>query len=92
MKRSIVLLWLACLFWGGTQLSAQVVLNEVRYNGSDQIELKNLGPGMANVTNWWICHLFSYSQISSLTLVSGNLNMAPGDITVLSGMDLNNVN
>jgi len=67
---------------------AQVIIDEVQYVGTDRVELRNIGTTNVDITNWWICHLFSYSQISSLS-VTGNLDMAPGDITVISGFSLN---
>ncbi|MEM7654978.1 MAG: hypothetical protein AAF399_02520, partial [Bacteroidota bacterium] len=90
MKRFLTLSFLGGLILQLSSLQAQVVINEVQYQGTDRIELKNLGAGMANISGWWICHLFSYSAFSSLTLESGSLNMPPGSITVLSGMSLNN--
>lgn len=74
-----------------TILSAQVKLNEVLYSSSqDQVELKNFGSTSVNVSSWWLCALGFYNQIGTLTVVSGELNIAPGGILALSGKNLNN--
>ncbi|MFQ5639018.1 MAG: FlgD immunoglobulin-like domain containing protein [bacterium] len=74
-----------------TFLSAQVKLNEVLYSTSDdQIELKNFGSTSVNVSSWWFCALGLYDQISTLTVVSGELNIPPGGLLALSGKSLNN--
>ncbi|MFQ5823966.1 MAG: hypothetical protein ACE5JB_07920, partial [bacterium] len=71
-------------------LTAQVKINEVFYSTTgDQIELKNFGTSSVDVSNMWVCSRFSYAQISNLTVVSGNLNLAPDGILALSSFNLN---
>ncbi len=67
-------------------LSAQVKINEVLYATSGaQIELKNFGATSVDVSNWWLCALFRYTQISGMTVISGSLNIPAGGILALSG-------
>ncbi|MEQ9229101.1 MAG: Calx-beta domain-containing protein, partial [Cyclobacteriaceae bacterium] len=66
-----------------------IIINEVEYLGTDRIELKNTSDGTVDISAFWMCSLFSYEQISNLTLESGSLSMAPGSITVLSGFSMN---
>ncbi|MEL6853357.1 MAG: hypothetical protein AAFP92_32905, partial [Bacteroidota bacterium] len=75
----ILCLLLGCLSIGN--LSAQVVLNEVRYQGQDIIELRNTGSTTVDISNWWLCANFSYVQLNDPSLsMSGSLNILPGDI------------
>ena len=70
-------------------LDAQVKINEVLYSASDdQIELKNFGTSSVDVSGWWFCSRFSYTQLSGMTIVSGSLNISPGAILALSGISL----
>jgi len=77
-----------------TSVNAGIVINEVSYlgaSGSDQIELLNTGASSVDISSWWICSRFSYSQLTALTLDSGSLNIAAGQLTVLTvNFDLNN--
>ena len=66
-----------------------VVINEVEYTSTDQIELMNYGDTTVNISNYWFCSLFSYAQLNSLTIISGDLDLAPGERVVLSGFALN---
>ena len=67
----------------------QVVINEVQYVGTDQIELKNTGSSMVDVSNWWLCYRFVYRQLSAANItVTGNTLMQPGDIITISGTGL----
>ncbi len=70
-------------------LQAQVKINEVLYATSgDQIELKNFGTTAVDVSGWWFCSRFIYTQLNSMTLMSGSLNIPPGGIVALSGKSL----
>ncbi|MEM7369190.1 MAG: T9SS type A sorting domain-containing protein [Bacteroidota bacterium] len=74
----------------GQLLHGQVIINEVKYGGtSDTVELKNVGTTTVNVSSWWFCYRFVYNQLNSLT-ASGNLNMAPGSIVYVTGLNMNN--
>ena len=66
-----------------------VVINEVEYSSTDQIELMNYGDTTVNISNYWFCSLFSYAQLNSLTIISGDLDLASGERVVLSGFALN---
>lgn len=83
------LLCFSALLACSSLLHGQVIINEVQYVGTDQVELKNVGTTTINVSSWWFCNLFVYNQLSSLT-ATGSLNMAPGDIVVVTGFSLNN--
>ncbi|MEL6134497.1 MAG: lamin tail domain-containing protein, partial [Bacteroidota bacterium] len=68
---------------------AQVVINEVQYGSSSSVELKNTGSTTVDISNWWLCYLFTYRQLSAMNItVTGNTMMAPGDIVTLSGSGL----
>lgn len=67
-----------------------IIINEVEYFGTDRIELKNVSTGTVDISNYYlITDGSTNSIISSLTLESGTLSMAAGDIVVLSGLALN---
>ena len=78
-----------------TVVGAQVVINEVSYTGAgadDWVEIKNLGPGTADVSNYWFCARFSYARVGLLVLLDGtDFVLDPGEIvTVRAWRDLNN--
>lgn len=73
------------LFIGLSNLKAQVVINELMYNGGDMVELKNLGSSPVDVSSWWLCTFPLYNQISSLTIVSGSTTIPPNGLLVISG-------
>ena len=83
MKRALpsYLLIFTLLLFCNTAKS-QVVINEVMPNGS--IEIKNLGGSTVNISTWWICNFPDYRQLSSLTLMCGNLILGPGQILAVS--------
>ncbi|MFQ5631158.1 MAG: T9SS type A sorting domain-containing protein [bacterium] len=75
-----------------TILTAQVKLNEVRFAASGaEVELKNFGSTAVDVSSWWLCARFFYTQIGGMTIVSGTLNIPAGGILAVSGggMSLN---
>ncbi|MEL6355723.1 MAG: T9SS type A sorting domain-containing protein [Bacteroidota bacterium] len=60
-----------------------VVISEVAVDGS--IEIFNGTDSTVNVGSYWLCDFPTYEQLSSLTLVCGDLNLAPGEVLVVSG-------
>lgn len=64
-----------------------IVINEVYYLGNsasnDWIEIKNTGSSTIDVGDWWLCARFSYGRLSSMTVLSGDLNLGPGEIAVV---------
>ena len=78
----------SCLFLlgslglGRAQL-ATIQISEI--NANDQVELVNTGDEMINVSSLWLCDFPVYDQIGDLTIVCGDMNLAPGDFLVVSG-------
>lgn len=67
----------------------QIVISEVDYNGNignDVLELKNVGQTTINISSWWICSRIRYNQLSSLNVVTGSLNLSPGNLVTLDGL------
>jgi hypothetical protein len=67
-----------------------IVINEVYYveggdgEEPDWIELKNIGEGTIDIGEWWLCSVFSYQQLNTMTLLDGeDLILGPGEIVVL---------
>lgn len=62
-----------------------VVLNEVRYQGEDTIEILNNGTGSVDLSNYWLClGPGQYVEIGTLTPVSGSLQLASAEYLVLN--------
>jgi len=81
--RNILLLFYFTFFISSVSFSqAEIVLNEI-YPNSNQIELKNIGNSSTNVGSYWFCNFPSYTQVQNATIVSGSLDMAPGDILLV---------
>lgn len=69
-------------------LTAQIVINEID-PANNTVELKNTGVMSMDVSTYQFCSFPTYNQLSTLTLVSGSLDMAPGSLTVISGHSMN---
>ncbi len=61
-----------------------VVFNEVRYQGTDQIEIFNAGNQEADISDYWLClGPGTYVQIGNVTPVSGSSTIPAGGYLVL---------
>jgi Secretion system C-terminal sorting domain len=95
MKKGLHIALFLCYF-NAFHVQAQVVLNELAFNGflGNFLELKNLGPATVNVSGYWLFTTAPNNtptsvQLSSLNLVCGSLVMAPGEIIVFDDVDEN---
>lgn len=87
MKRiSLALL----VFVSSLSLSSQIVINEIVYGTSQAVEIKNLGPSSLDISDYWLCSFPTYNQLSSLTVLSGSLNLDAGALLVVSGHGYSN--
>jgi hypothetical protein len=68
----------------GIQSQSQIIINEFQPE-TNTIELKNIGNTTVDVSSYEACSFPEYNAMDELTLVSGTLLMAPGDITVVQG-------
>ena len=71
-----------------TNLQAQVVINEIYPDGT--LELKNTGTETVDISNYWLCDRPTYTRVGTLDVVSGDLNLAPGDLIVFENWDFLN--
>ncbi|MEY8848806.1 T9SS type A sorting domain-containing protein [Psychroserpens sp. XS_ASV72] len=54
------------------------------------VQIHNYGGTTVDVSSYWFCHLFTYSQLSGGTVQSGSLNLAPGaDVVVQASSNFN---
>ncbi len=62
-----------------------VVLNEIKYQGGDWIEIYNNGNTAADLSNYWLClGPGRYQQLSGITPQSGSINnLSPDEYLVL---------
>jgi hypothetical protein len=70
-----------------TQAYSQVLINEFLPE-TGQVELVNLGGAMQDVSTLVLCSFPTYNVLSSLTLESGSLLLAPGELVVVSGHNM----
>lgn len=67
-----------------------VVINEVEYLVNDQIELYNNGNTEVDLTDYWMCfgpgQYFRIGNAAQTNIVSGNVNLAPGEFLVISSV------
>jgi len=67
--------------------------SQIRYTKIDPVAntltIHNYGSSAINVSGYFICHLFSYQQLSTLTTDSGNLMLGAGNDLMISGFTLN---
>lgn len=67
------------------EAEVSVVLNEVQYRATDQVEILNNGTSAADLSDYWVClGPGNYAQLSTITPVSGVVNnLLPGEYLVL---------
>lgn len=70
------------------------LFSQIRYVQVDPatnvVTIQNFGASTVDISGWWICHLFSYDQLSNGTVNSGSLNLAPGaQVNLTLGQNLN---
>ncbi len=65
-----------------------VVINEVEYLIDDEIELYNNGNVSVDLSNYWMCfgpgQYFRIGDAAATSIVSGNVDLAPGEFLVIS--------
>lgn len=62
-----------------------IVLNEIRYQGEDTIEILNNGTESVDLTNYWLClGPGQYVEIGTLTPISGSIDLASAEYLVVS--------
>ena len=83
LKGSGLLFFLCLFFLLPSTGNTQVIINEVFPNGT--FELKNNGNTVVDVSDYWICTFPVYTQLSSLSIECGSLNLQPDAEVVLSG-------
>lgn len=69
-----------------------VVINEVEYLVNDEIELYNNGDLAVDLADYWLCFgpgaYFRIGDDTMTNIVSGSVNLAPGDFLVVSAVSL----
>ncbi|WP_435624867.1 hypothetical protein [Flagellimonas sp.] len=65
-----------------------IVINEVEYLVDDLIELYNNGTETVDLSNYWMCfgpgQYFRIGDATATEIVSGNVNLAPGEFLVIT--------
>ncbi|GAA4272645.1 spondin domain-containing protein [Aquimarina gracilis] len=70
---------------GSDGVENNVVFNEIRYQGTDLIEILNLGNQEADLSDYWLClGPGTYERIGDLTPESGSTVVPAGEYLVLS--------
>lgn len=68
-----------------TDETTSVVINEVRFQGEDTIEILNNGQNSLDLSNYWLClGPGQYVEVGSLTPVSGAIDLESGEYLVLN--------
>lgn len=62
---------------------AQIRMIEVD-PATNTVKIRNYGGTTEDLTSYWFCHLFTYSQLGSGSVQSGSLNLAPGEEVVVT--------
>ncbi|WP_435578102.1 T9SS type A sorting domain-containing protein [Gilvibacter sp.] len=88
MKKKTLHLLVLLLVSLMTNLQAQVVINEIYPDGT--LELKNTGTETVDISNYWLCDRPTYTRVGTLDVVSGDLNLAPGDLIIFENWDFLN--
>ncbi|MEO0592931.1 MAG: hypothetical protein AAFZ38_05070 [Myxococcota bacterium] len=67
--------------------ASDVIIRELRYTDDDRIELENTGDANVDISGWWLCANRAYAQLSDVTVVLGDLDLAPGESVIVKGLD-----
>ncbi|HLF62679.1 MAG TPA: T9SS type A sorting domain-containing protein [Saprospiraceae bacterium] len=81
MKQIFVFLFILVLV-NTTSLRSQIVINEMRASNG-HVEIKNNGGTTVNIGSYWLCRYPNYNQLSTITLVCGNLNLVAGALVTV---------
>lgn len=84
MKKLTLLTTTICLLISSIS-QAQIVINEVIFTPAQAVEIKNIGPSTVDISSYQLCSFPTYNALSSLSVVTGNLNLGPGELVVVSG-------
>ncbi|WP_040253521.1 T9SS type A sorting domain-containing protein [Psychroserpens mesophilus] len=92
MKTNYILNFLLAIaiFTLASQTSdAQIRMIEVD-PATNTVKIRNYGSTTVDLTSYWFCHLFTYTQLGSGTVQSGSLNLGPGqDVVVTASSNFN---
>ena len=88
---TISLLFLSLLGLQPVGAQADIIINEVYYGGDgvggvegDWVEFKNIGDAPDTISSWFLCAVFNYGLIGTMTILSGDDYMLePGEILVV---------
>lgn len=81
MKKIYTTLLLLFIF---ISAESQIVINEFQPD-NDRVEIKNLGNQTVNIGGYFLCSFPLYTQISSMTIISGSTMLMPGQLLVVTG-------
>ncbi len=90
MKKKLHTVLFAIAGFMSYEMHSQIVINEIQYEGTDMIELKNTGNTAVDVSDYWTCSFPVYNKIDDLTVVSGTKTIPAGGLLVISGHSLGN--
>ena len=86
----------ANVFVAPTQSVRSIIINEVEYLVDDLIELYNNGTETVDLSTYWMCfgpgQYFRIGDAGATYVVSGSLNLAPGEFLVISPVSLQAAN
>ncbi|OUS01914.1 hypothetical protein A9Q86_04490 [Flavobacteriales bacterium 33_180_T64] len=80
-----MLILMFCFGFSIQNINAQFRIIEVNPT-TEQVKIKNFGSTTVDISAYRLCARFSYNALSNMTLLSGNLNLAPNaevEVTVL---------
>ncbi|MFK5889767.1 MAG: T9SS type A sorting domain-containing protein [Flavobacteriaceae bacterium] len=90
MKKHYIFTFLIIVFLTlSSTLNAQVRFTKIDPS-ANTVTIYNYGTTMVNVSNYQLCHLFSYQKLSTLNIDSGSLTLVAGGDLSLSGFTINN--
>ncbi|OIQ28319.1 MAG: hypothetical protein BM564_09610 [Bacteroidetes bacterium MedPE-SWsnd-G2] len=90
MKINYLKLFFLLTIFGFTSLGLRAQVRIVQVNpATNAIKLHNYGSDAIDVSDYYLCTLFSYGQLDGMPLISGTFNIpAGGDVTFTSDVDL----
>ncbi|MCB0760331.1 MAG: T9SS type A sorting domain-containing protein [Flavobacteriales bacterium] len=86
MKYKLLLSTFLCVLTV-SMLRGQIHITEVRVDLGDG-DMYNTSAMTVNISSYWLCNFPTYDQLSTLTVVCGSLNLAPGEYVAIEGFGI----
>tara|TARA_B100001059_G_C17604090_1_gene461082 strand:+ start:367 stop:684 length:318 start_codon:yes stop_codon:yes gene_type:complete len=74
----------------GTYTSSEAQIRMVKIDtDNESVTIKNLGTSTVDISGYWMCSLFNYQSLGSITPIHGNYNFGQNEEVEISATSIN---